>query len=81
MPKTLTERQQDVYDFIVEEIRRRGLPPTVREIMDAFEMRSTLGPRGHLAALEKKGHIRRHARAARGIQLVDRVDPETRSAD
>ena len=55
MRKKLTERQQMIYDFIAETIRSRGAPPTIREIMDVFEINSTNGVRTTLAALEKKG--------------------------
>ena len=81
MPKPLTERQQAIYDFIANAIRSRGAPPTIREIMDVFKINSTNGVRTTLAALEKKGHIRRHARLSRGIELVDYVEPEPLSAD
>ena len=81
MPKPLTERQQAIYDFIAETNRSRGAPPTIREIMQVIDINSTNGVRTTLAALEKKGHIRRHARLSRGIELVDYVEPETLSAD
>ncbi len=81
MPKPLTERQQAIYDFIANAIRSRGAPPTIREIMDVFKINSTNGVRTTLAALEKKGHIRRHARLSRGIELVDYLEPEPLSAD
>ena len=81
MRKPLTERQQAIYDFIAQTIRTRGAPPTIREIMDVFDINSTNGVRTTLAALEKKGHIRRHARLSRGIELVDYVEHEPLSAD
>ncbi|MFH1568332.1 MAG: transcriptional repressor LexA [Gemmatimonadota bacterium] len=81
MPKKLTERQQAIYDFIARIIQTRGAPPTIREIMEQFEINSTNGVRTTLAALEKKGHIRRHPRLSRGIELVDRVEPEILSQD
>jgi len=71
MPKELTERQQEIYDFIAAIIGSRGAPPTIREIMDEFDINSTNGVRTTLAALEKKGHIRRHPRLSRGIELVE----------
>ena len=71
MRKPLTERQQAIYEFIANAIRTRGAPPTIREIMEVFEINSTNGVRTTLAALEKKGHIRRHARLSRGIELAD----------
>ena len=76
MRKQLTERQRAIYEFIARTVRSRGAPPTIREIMEAFEITSTNGVRTTLAALEKKGHIRRHARLSRGIELVDHVEPE-----
>ncbi len=81
MPKPLTERQQAIYDFIADAIRSRGAPPTIREIMDVFNINSTNGVRTTLAALEKKGHIHRHARLSRGIELVDYAEPEILSSD
>lgn len=71
MPKELTDRQQEIFDFIATIIRSRGAPPTIREIMDQFHINSTNGVRTTLAALEKKGHIRRHPRLSRGIELID----------
>ncbi len=81
MPKPLTERQQVIFDFIAKTIKDRGAPPTIREIMDKFDINSTNGVRTTLAALEKKGHIRRHARLSRGIELVDYVESEPLSTD
>jgi len=81
MRKQLTERQQAIYDFIAQTIRSRGAPPTIREIMEVFDINSTNGVRTTLAALEKKGFIRRHARLSRGIELVDFVEREPLSAD
>ena len=81
MRKKLTERQQMIYDFIAETIRSRGAPPTIREIMDVFEINSTNGVRTTLAAPEKKGHIRRHARLSRGIELADYVEPASLASD
>lgn len=71
MPRELTDRQQAIFDFIATIIRGRGAPPTIREIMDQFDINSTNGVRTTLAALERKGHIRRHPRLSRGIELVD----------
>ncbi len=81
MRKKLTDRQQVIYDFIAGIIRSRGAPPTIREIMDEFGISSTNGVRTTLAALEKKGHIRRHPRLSRGIELLDYVERETLSDD
>jgi repressor LexA len=67
----LTEKQRRIYDFIREKIDHRGYGPTVREIGDAFEIKSPNGVMCHLTALVKKGLINRGSRSARAIQLID----------
>jgi repressor LexA len=71
----LTDRQRDILKFIVETIRTRGFPPTLREIGAAFGIRSTKGVNDHLDALERKGTIRRHAELSRGIEVMGQAAP------
>lgn len=66
----LTERQQDIYEFIREKIDARGYGPTVREIADRFKIKSPNGVMCHLKALEKKNYIQREGFSARAIQIV-----------
>ena len=65
----LTKRQKDVYEFIRDKIRNRGYGPTVREIGDAFGIRSPNGVMCHLKAIEKKGLITREKNMSRAINL------------
>lgn len=67
----LTERQHEIYNFIKLKIESRGYGPTVREIGDAFGIKSPNGVMCHLKALEKKALIKREGRHARAIQLLD----------
>lgn len=70
----LTERQRDVLDFISDSIRKRGYPPTLREIGSHFGIRSTNGVNDHLRALEKKGFLHREdlkSRALRPLMTED----------
>jgi repressor LexA len=67
----LTERQRKIYEFIRSKILGRGLPPTIREIGNAFGIDSPNGVMCHLRALEKKGLIHRDNKSARAIQLTD----------
>jgi repressor LexA len=67
----LTERQREIYDFIKGKIEGRGYGPTVREIGQAFKIKSPNGVMCHLKALEHKGLIKREGFSARAIQLVD----------
>jgi len=72
--RTLTQRQQDIFDLIRELIIQRGYGPTVREIGAHFGISSPNGVMCHLKALERKGLIVRHAKQSRAIELVDAAD-------
>lgn len=69
MIRPLTQRQQNVYDFIVKTIQDLGYPPTRAEIARALGFRSPNAAEEHLRALEKKGAIRMIAGTSRGIRL------------
>src|SRR5215467_8838878 len=68
----LTERQREIYEFIRVKIESRGYGPTVREIGEAFDIKSPNGVMCHLKALEKKGLIKRDPNHARAIELIGR---------
>ena len=69
----LTDKQQDILDYVVACITDEHYCPTVREIADHFGMKSTNAVRGHLEALERKGAISRRAGASRSIELAAEV--------
>jgi repressor LexA len=70
MADALTQRQRDILDFISASIAERGFPPTLREIGEHFNIRSTNGVNDHLKALEKKGHLRREDLKSRAMRPV-----------
>jgi len=70
MADLLTDRQQQILDFITSSINERGFPPTLREIGEHFGIRSTNGVNDHLKALEKKGHLRREDLKSRAMRPV-----------
>lgn len=70
--KGLTDRQRQVLDFIKAETRRRGFPPTVRDIGAAVGLSSSSTVHAHLAALEAKGLIRRDPSKPRALEVLDR---------
>lgn len=79
MGRPLTERQQQVYDFVRERIIARGFGPTVREIGEYLDIRSPNGVICHLKALERKGMLRRLANKSRAIELSELIprEPQT----
>lgn len=78
--KPLTERQQQVYDLIKDNIIGTGMPPTRAEIAKQLGFRSANAAEEHLKALAKKGAIEMIAGSSRGIRLLlednDRSDTE-----
>lgn len=71
MPDGLTERQRQVLQFIKDEIRQKGYPPSVREIGEAIGLSSSSTVHGHMARLEEKGYIRRDPTKPRAIEVLD----------
>jgi repressor LexA len=70
MADALTQRQREILDFISASIVERGFPPTLREIGEHFNIKSTNGVNDHLKALEKKGHLRREDLKSRAMRPV-----------
>ena len=55
----ITEKQQEILDYMKSQIINRGFPPSVREICEAVSLKSTSSVHSHLESLEKNGYIRR----------------------
>ena len=67
----ISAKQQEILDYIKEEILKRGYPPAVREICEAVNLRSTSSVHSHLETLEKNGYIRRDPTKPRAIVICD----------
>ena len=67
----ISKRQQEILDYLKYSILNRGFPPSVREICDAVNLKSTSSVHSHLEALEKNGYIRRDSTKTRAIEIVD----------
>lgn len=67
----ISSKQQEILDYIKEEILKRGYPPAVREICEAVNLRSTSSVHSHLETLEKNGYIRRDPTKPRAIEICD----------
>jgi repressor LexA len=68
---TLTERQQQVLDFIRDTVADRGYPPSVREIGEAVGLSSPSTVHSHLNSLVEMGAIKRDPSKPRAIMVVD----------
>ena len=67
----ISSKQQEILDYIKEEILKRGYPPAVREICEAVNLKSTSSVHSHLETLEKNGYIRRDPTKPRAIEICD----------
>ena len=74
MAKELTKKQQQVLDYILTEIHRRGYPPAIREIGKALNLSSSATVHSHIKALEKKGYLRRDPSKPRALEVLDYRD-------
>ncbi|WP_114495796.1 transcriptional repressor LexA [Fontibacillus phaseoli] len=73
----VSSRQQAILEFIRNEVRMKGYPPSVREIGEAVGLASSSTVHGHLDRLEKKGFIRRDPTKPRAIELLGQEDSES----
>jgi repressor LexA len=69
----LTDRQKQILHFIVRESESRGFPPTIREIGEQMDIRSTNGVNDHLKALERKGYLTRGEQQSRSLVPTKRA--------
>ena len=69
--KRITAKQEEILNYIKNEILERGFPPAVREICQAVNLKSTSSVHSHLESLEKNGYIRRDPTKPRAIEILD----------
>jgi len=80
MSDTLTTRQRQILDVIVEHQSLHGYPPSVREIGSAVGLKSPATVKSHLDNLQEAGYLIRDPSKPRAIQV--RYDPSSgRSVD
>ena len=66
----ISAKQSEILEYIKKEILNKGYPPTVRDICDAVNLKSTSSVHSHLETLEKNGYIRRDPTKPRAIEIV-----------
>ncbi len=67
----ISAKQREILEVIKAEILNKGYPPTVRELCEACNLKSTSSVHAHLETLEKNGYIRRDPSKPRAIEIVD----------
>lgn len=72
----LSDRQQQVLDFLTATVNDRGYPPSVREICEAVGLSSPSTVHSHLSSLVKAGYIRRDPSKPRAIEILTETEVE-----
>ena len=67
----ISAKQQEILDFMKQEILNKGYPPTVRDNCEAVNLKSTSSVHSHLETLEKNGYIHRDPTKPRAIEIID----------
>lgn len=67
----ITKKQTEILEYIKSQILNKGYPPSVRDICEAVDLKSTSSVHAHLETLEKNGYIRRDPTKPRTIEIID----------
>ena len=67
---TLKAREQQILEYMRKEIKKKGYPPTVREVCTSLNIKSTSTVHKALEALEKQGYIRKDPSKRRAIEVL-----------
>ena len=67
----VSDKQLEIYEFLKIYTENKGYPPSVREICEAVNLRSTSTVHGHLKRLEKKGLIKRDPTKPRALEIIE----------
>lgn len=76
-----SDKQTQIYNFLIEFTKSKGYPPSVREICEAVSLKSTSTVHGHLKRLEKKGLIYRDPTKPRALEIVELSNEEKELID
>ncbi|MCK7528318.1 MAG: transcriptional repressor LexA [Ignavibacteriales bacterium] len=70
MQKELTTIQKSILDFLIDQIKGKGIPPTLADVAKHFGYKNRATVQQHFQAIEKKGYIRKSPKLSRGIELT-----------
>ncbi|EGY78642.1 transcriptional repressor LexA [Peptoniphilus indolicus] len=70
MYEDLSQREKDILFYLIQQLQLKGYPPTVREICQQLNIKSTSTVHGSLEKLEIKGYIRKDPTKPRAIEIL-----------
>lgn len=70
MQKELTEIQKSILNYLIDQIKGKGIPPTLADVAKHFGYKNRATVQQHFKAIEKKGYIKKSPKLSRGIELT-----------
>jgi len=70
MPQTLNDIERKILDFMVYYLRDNTYQPSIREIGERFDIKSTKTVSEHLQSLAQKGFLERDPSRSRGVKIL-----------
>ena len=74
--RKLSDKQREIYEFILSSTREKGFPPSVREIGEAVGLHSPSTVHAHLKTLDALGLIDREDHKTRAIRVAGAAPAE-----
>lgn len=81
MQKKNDEKQQKILDFLNEQVKLKGYPPSVREICTAVGFKSTSTVHSYLEKLKKEGYIQKDPTKPRALKIVKNDNEQKESKE
>lgn len=72
---TLTKRQKQVLDYLINFLNKHGYSPSFEEIARALKLTSLATVHKHLSTLERKGFVRRGYNQSRSLEILQLPKP------
>jgi repressor LexA len=73
----LTPKEQLIFDYIKENLKKNGYSPSIRDIRTALDIKSTSTVHTYLERLERKGYIHKENGKSRTLRIEDAMDDGT----
>lgn len=70
MSKELTETQNKILHFLIEQKVEKGISPSLAEIAERFGYKNRATVQQHLQSIEKKGFIKKYPKRSRSIEIT-----------
>ena len=80
-PNSLNQREKAIVKFIEKQIKKNGYPPSVREIGEAVGLKSTATVHTYIAALERKGYVKKENQKGRTLRLLKGLNKKPQSPE